>query len=373
VPFARENNGETTMRYLYALSIGVLSLTACSVQPQDDEAPLAGQDELINGHVATEAEYPATVSLGGCTGVKVGPRHFLTAAHCVSNPQSVTQVSLTARNDASGALTLAVASANNHPQWESCTECLGDGSMHDFGLRPDISLIIVQQLTPEIPIAEIDATPVAVGSDITLAGYGCENIQPAPPPRLKVGDSESIDPLDLDPATTIPGGYVTSYGYAVVPNAPSLCPGDSGGPLYRTGTNKVIGINALLSGHSGGVVGNWFTRVDSQSRYDVHGWLSGLIAAPVPTPCTGLCAAPTPVTSQYFSSGPLGTGDRCFESFASIVSGNCGGFAPGRTFAINSTNMTSDGTNWTLPQKRNNGYCFRASAGLNSWAWFGTW
>jgi hypothetical protein len=363
------------MRYLCVLSVAALSLSACSVDSSSSnpEATATSQDELVNGRVALEAEYPSTVHLGFCTGVKVGPRHFLSAAHCFANPGSVTQLSVTADNNAQNYTTLTVQSVNNHPEWEDCTSCSGDGSMSDFGLRPDVTLIIVSELTPQIPVAVIDPTPVAVGADVTLTGYGCERVQPPPPTRFKVGDSETVSPLDIDPATTIPGTYNTTWGPAVVPGAPALCPGDSGGPLFRTGTNQVIGINALVSGTAEGEVGNWFTRLDSQSRYDVHAWLTALIADPASTPCSSICSNPTQITTLPYSSGSLGTGERCFESTLNFANGNCGGFAGSRTFTVNGTALSCTGQSVQFPAKRNGGYCFHASPGQNSWAWFSAW
>lgn len=361
------------MRYLCALSVAALSLAACSVDTSNPEATAASEAELINGRVATEAEYPSTVYLNGCTGVKVGPRHFLSAAHCFPNPGGVTELKVTPDNNGQNLTTLTVQSVNNHPEWENCTSCVGDGEMGDFGLRPDVTLIIVSELTPQIPAGVIDPTPVAVGTDVTLTGYGCERIQPPPPTRFKVGDAQTVSPLDVHPAETIPATYNTTWGSLMVPGAPGLCPGDSGGPLFRTGTNRVIGINALVSANDDGVWGNWFTRLDNQSRYNVYGWLTALINAPVATPCSDICSNPTQITTAPYSSGSLGTGQRCFESTQNFVYGNCEGFASPRTLAVNGTALTCNGQRVRLPAKRNGGYCFQASAGQNTWAWFSAW
>jgi hypothetical protein len=362
------------MRRIIGTSFVVLAMSACG-QASEDGAIDSLSDELVGGHVASEAEYPATVSLGGCTGVKVGPRHFLSAAHCFGNPSMAT-LSVTADNNAQNFQTLTVASVNVHPEYTNCSACSGDGSMSDFGYRPDVALIIVHELTPSIPTAVIDSTPVAIGASVTLTGYGCENGvgQPSGPARFKVGDTHSIDPLLLSDASSIPAGFNTTYGPGVDPSAPGLCPGDSGGPLYRTGTNQVIGINALVSfsGEQGTPIGNWFTRLDQESRYDIYGWVSDLIAESVPLPCTDICASPTTFSTQYFSSQNLGTTARCFETTANLISGSCSGFASPRTLSINGTTMSCNGQNWTLPPKRNGGYCVNVTAGQNPWAQFNT-
>jgi hypothetical protein len=361
------------MRRIIGSSLLMLAVSACAVGPSEDGTSSVS-DELVGGHVATEAEYPATVSLGGCTGVKVGPRHFLSAAHCFEDPWLPT-LSVTTDNDAQNFQTLTVASVNVHPEYTSCSACVGDGSMSDFGFRPDVALIIVQELTPSIPVAVLDATPVVIGASITLTGYGCENGigQPSGPPRLKVGDAHSIDPLSLSDATSILGAYTTSFGPAADASAPGLCSGDSGGPLFRTGTNRVVGVNALVSfGGDGSPYGNWFTRLDHESRYDVYAWVSALVGPVEPTPCSDICQAPTTFSTQYFSSENMGTGARCYETRAPLVSGNCGGFVRPRTLAINGITMSCNGRNWRLPAKRHGGYCFKVTAGYQPWAYFDT-
>jgi len=90
-------------------------------------------------------------------------------------------------------------------------------------------------------------------------------------------------------------------------------------------------------------------------------------------PCAGVCANPTKVTTQSYSSPGLGLGAACFETTANILGGNCYNFA-GRTLKLNGTTETCTGTNWPtpLPAKKNGGYCIDISAGSNSSAGFTT-
>ncbi|MGC4069426.1 MAG: hypothetical protein QM784_33195 [Polyangiaceae bacterium] len=71
-----------------------------------------------------------------------------------------------------------------------------------------------------------------------------------------------------------------TQGIAVDPNSASLCPGDSGGPLYRQGHNRqlVVGINALLAytNEAGISFANWHTRLDTASSTGVYQWLKDL-------------------------------------------------------------------------------------------------
>lgn len=72
-------------------------------------------------------------------------------------------------------VTLTITSIVQHPQYVNCTACACACSMSDFGYRPDVALITVQELTPSVPQAVIDPNPAAIGTSVTLTGYGCEN------------------------------------------------------------------------------------------------------------------------------------------------------------------------------------------------------
>jgi endoglucanase len=101
--------------------------------------------------------------------------------------------------------------------------------------------------------------------------------------------------------------------------------------------------------------------------------VGGVCEAPVrgTSPCSGLCSPATLITSASFNSGNLDTSATCHETSAPISGGNCGNMA-GRTFKINGTTVNCGG-NFVPPAKRNGGYCFQASAGGYSYAYFGTW
>jgi subtilisin family serine protease len=91
------------------------------------------------------------------------------------------------------------------------------------------------------------------------------------------------------------------------------------------------------------------------------------------TPCSGLCSSPTQFTGPSYSSGNLGTAATCSQTTANLSGANCGQFASSRTFRVNNVLVTCNGGNFTLPAKRNGGYCFQASAGDFPWAYYTTW
>jgi len=54
----------------------------------------------------------------------------------------------------------------------------------------------------------------------------------------------------------------------------------------------------------------------------------------------------------------------------------CGNFVSPRTMTVNGTSIdcvSNGGANTTLPAARNGGYCFQASAGQYSYAYFSTY
>ncbi|CAN90920.1 putative exported peptidase / protease [Sorangium cellulosum So ce56] len=443
-----------------------LCLAACSVEGygETSEEIGAADDALIGGQPALESQYPSTVLGPGCTAAKVGPRHFLTAAHCVDDEYAATVaagygpggsylVSADNTPPISPYVNLTIQQTYIHPKWlEVCAAALAGGATDcgvnvlNPGYAPDLAVVVVNELSPTIPAAVVDGAPVAVGDPVVATGYGCENPGGGGGGLFKLQDLSAAPASILDHAGSYVSGtaindvaaaYVLTPGYASSTTYASLCPGDSGGPLYRQSATDlvVVGVNAYYtfpSGWSGPAPSqtNWHTRLDTAARYPVTTWLQGLGvsvinggAAPTCTdgvkngtetdvdcggtctadcangqacvtgadctslscvagvcqpstgtaPCSSLCTGPTVFSSASFSSGSLGSGARCFETTASLSGANCGNFAGGRTFAVNGTTVTCNGGNITLPAKRNGGYCFQASAGNEAWAYFTSW
>jgi hypothetical protein len=89
-------------------------------------------------------------------------------------------------------------------------------------------------------------------------------------------------------------------------------------------------------------------------------------------PGDGLCSNPTVFSvPPNYSSGNLGTGATCHETTADINAGNCSNFVAPRTLSVNGTVMDCGG--WSLPAKRNGGYCIQTTAGDYFYAAFATW
>jgi hypothetical protein len=126
-------------------------------------------------------------------------------------------------------------------------------------------------------------TPLAPKSDVTLNGYGCLGFtEPNPDGKLRFADYKTSPMSSLAQykftATEI-ATEEANYSLTVLTlaNAPEVCPGDSGGPLYRKGTSVIVGINStgVPKGKQGPAF-DWFTRVDGKARYGVAAWLQSL-------------------------------------------------------------------------------------------------
>jgi secreted trypsin-like serine protease len=251
----------------------------------------------------------------------VGPKHILTAAHCLVNLSNspgpggiseqyapgkavaVRQAAVASRKKnapwSPGPVNvLTVAKTTAHASYLEMCQQKGCGPTQFFD-GADIGVIEVKELLPKaIPIVPVSAKTIAVGTEVTLAGVGCEIAYGAAKPkfdeyRLKY---EVTKTLEID-ASVHPGSqiavfasdrsfakslHVVTPGPALDPDAAGLCPGDSGGPLYGPGQQIVVGVaaNYTFRPAQQGVlkvpVTNWHTRTDDGGKFPIATWLKSL-------------------------------------------------------------------------------------------------
>src|SRR5882724_4066074 len=185
----------TSVRSAGALA-PLLVFVACSAP--NDPRTSSKRAPLVGGALATEADFPSTVFIG-CSAAKVGPRHFLTAAHCLIDskcnlnadkvPGAVQRVTTDNVLDGQEQYSVFhVVHTDVSPDYVKA--CLsGNGGVIPAPHVPDIGLVTVDVDSPNIPTASIDETPVALGDRVVVGGYGCENGvgQPSPgPERYKI-------------------------------------------------------------------------------------------------------------------------------------------------------------------------------------------
>ena len=217
-----------------------------------------------------------------CTATKIAPRRFLTAAHCVANtaqgtvdqafaPGSTILVSnALAPTGRADFVRLRVARAHLPPAFEQALKRLHayqeklirqyrqshSGAELERRIRhvatqnhltarvPDLAIVEVREHSANIPLAGIDFAALAADEAVRLVGYGCERFDQrdgrsnaVPLRRRKWGETRVIrvDPVNF-----------YTFAQRMRAGAPSLCPGDSGGPVMRAG--KVVGVHGTVYG-----------------------------------------------------------------------------------------------------------------------------
>ena len=89
------------------------------------------------------------------------------------------------------------------------------------------------------------------------------------------------------------------------------------------------------------------------------------------TPCSGLCSNPIVFTGpSYYTQ--LGTSATCHQTTSNLSGFVCRQFTAPRTLSVNGSVVTCNDQQQAAPAKRNGGYCFQASTGNPTWAYFQT-
>lgn len=281
--------------------------------PGASDLPGASAD-LIGGDVAP-ADVAGSVLLvdDRCTAARIGERHLLLAAHCVltlsgsgrsllptldANYRRGGTVRVTDSNDVTSARyrDLTVVRTHVHPAWlEACgtSGCAFDQSLRGVA-PPDIAVIETVEAPPGT-IATVDTSFVGAGDALLLVGYGCEKSVNAAtaPRRLKFAMADAIHATE-DLSGAARRSYFETAGQGSG-GAASLCPGDSGGPVFRAGTGaRIVGINAYytFADQTGVSSTNLHTRIGG-SAHEVAQWLHRVTRLRAPA-CEGLLTLEAP-------------------------------------------------------------------------------
>ncbi len=320
------------------------SLVACG---NDD--PVASDDrDLINGKAGDS--FGATLVIeDGCTAAKVGPRHILLAAHCVEGAPQLMAAGKTIRlgsnvfasgstldagsSDAAVAdAALADAQAPAALSWRAVTidavalepfrlqQCHGDFScvtiLDPRGPdSPDVAIVTTKEALDFVPAtAKVDLDPVVPGDELFVVGAGCEDYVwqwdfDYTRRRVKSQKTRALSPYDAfhrgshlndigaraQTAAAYAGSFFATPGPDWEQGAPGLCPGDSGGPVYRAGVRDVVvGVNATYTFKDFRAprplpTTNGHTRLDLVSKHDVGAWLESLGVATTRSCATRTC------------------------------------------------------------------------------------
>ena len=196
--------------------------------PDAGEADVDGL--LINGVAVHPSVFPGVVRMvtgGTCTATLVGPAAMLIAAHCVSDNERI----------AFAADGRTIAGICEHaPGYHPIT---GPGN--------DWAMCLMEFEVGGIDFERIDVENMP-GPDAVLAltGYGCTEEGGELDGLLRMGLSRVVD----NPVPSWPDEPMTIYTRSDPDEFEAiLCPGDSGGPLFRTGADfeserEIVGVNS---------------------------------------------------------------------------------------------------------------------------------
>lgn len=293
---------------LACVALAVTGAAACATEAVGDDGLASARDDaLIEGRLALAGQFPATVYIQGlCTATKIAPKRFLTAAHCVLDPATVSlryppgaPIAL-AHDPSKGYASVVVSAVHVHPSWlKACDESYCAAAAVTARLdAADVAVIDLATDLEDVPVAPIDSTPLAGGDHVTVTGFGCTVGVYAPEPlgrgALRYGETSLIDadravhdgsPVRASDVSQVAAIYALTQGPGRAPTLAGLCPGDSGGALFRRragGSYAVVGVNSnyTLGPETGDAVGlpvtNWHTRLDEKSRHGVGRWLRSL-------------------------------------------------------------------------------------------------
>lgn len=378
----------------------------------EEEVELGEHEEaLIGGSQAAAYHFRSTVGIGGeCTAAKVGPKLFLTAAHCVSLPRPgrfetvppdfpqndgvkpkylpgqsfVLNWGLNATDSQQSSVTVVRTSI--HPSWWACPLCQNPTLSLDGAA--DIAVIEIAQLTPQIPEAVVDLDPVAPGQQVAKVGWGCEdhtNHAPGSIPlgRYKTADAWVVAAAQIqlpDPVYTsdeiakVGASYLITEGKDKNSARASLCLGDSGGPLYLPNNTerRIVGVNSNYNfrpGSNGVSWTDWHTKTANNAPLGVARWLINQGVSTVGTPpasectCPSGCNAVQPASAPFTSNGVV-NGCYYFSDLGSSVNSHSM-----QQVNLNGQNITNQ---WrgssSYPALRDHGYYLYLSGQLG-WSW----
>jgi S1-C subfamily serine protease len=213
------------------IAVGVLCF-ACKQKPAQDSDVEMARGMIVLG---TEPFVGSFVSLLGvqtgdvgsrCSGVLLGPRHVLTAAHCVESVKSIE----VGRFDQKLNRTMILAGSwQIHPEWTKWKSKSGPESH-----KADLGIVILGKEVKG-PFAQISASEKSNVTDAFYVGIGRSEGDKR---DNNIRYAQNIDAFRLKYRPD--GGTWISRGAAI------LCSGDSGGPLFAQ-DGSLLGIASAVS------------------------------------------------------------------------------------------------------------------------------
>ena len=300
----------------------VVVMAACASSVKSGSGDVAtSQEDLTGGEAGTPFNTGAIKIRYGCTATMIGSNQILTAAHCVAlmkppingTSYGPTEKPWTTAVDPKYAAGQSIGFTNSptaetSSNWftstilgvdlsESYMSTCASGCQNNFSITSpfplDLAFITINDTFPDSfgYSATFSGMGTGYGDAVTETGYGCTaglNGPSSNPAFFKYANATLLDP-SVAANLSAPGWGISSANlqaftqrYFVTAGmsgggSASLCPGDSGGPLFKGPLtqvySQVVGVNAYYFfppvSEAGISSYNLFARMDTQDAQDL--------------------------------------------------------------------------------------------------------
>jgi V8-like Glu-specific endopeptidase len=200
---------------LAMVTLSALAIAGCSAEVAATED--TSQDDALRTYEDADTEHPEVGILrteaGYCTGTLIGPRTVLSAAHCFKFGSSI----VTSDAPALGTFTI-------HASGRNITYTFHRERVDANVLQVKFDLSVTQL---DVAVSPVTATPATIAEDwpddgtLTVYGYG------------RFGNGCTHKNTDMTKRKT---NVPPSFPFVRA----TTCPGDSGGPYFKTGTSEIV-------------------------------------------------------------------------------------------------------------------------------------